>query len=225
MEISKQAFCIARTPAELAQYVQEAYEYISSRSDIRKIARLKREPYKAFIEELLPFSAFCSWKYGQRGDVLCSLVAGTPGRDAVCKETETGREHSVEITWPIEGKLEILEAKKINEQGFTCKHWNGDDLSEHEQAINRILSVANKKAFKDYRFQGGSTLIFVFDKEPLFWKSNPKHKQLINHLIARLKQIEFKAGNVILMLMPNKRIIAIKSSEKAPGCNTTSCAP
>ncbi|MDT8390565.1 MAG: hypothetical protein RRC34_08675 [Lentisphaeria bacterium] len=64
--IKRDDFTILRTPAELATYVSETYEVIASVREFRQTARLRREPYKTFIEELMPFSHFCTWRYGEQ---------------------------------------------------------------------------------------------------------------------------------------------------------------
>src|SRR3974390_2450383 len=104
IEITKAAFTVLRTPAELACYVREAYEYINRNRELKRNAPLRKGPYKAFLEELMPFSRFCTWKYRVRDDVLCALVQGTPGRDAIVIDRKSGNEHSGEITYPINGQ-------------------------------------------------------------------------------------------------------------------------
>lgn len=168
MDISEEAFQQPRTPKKLRQYVRDAYEYICSHREIRQKARLKEGPYKSFIEELLPLSAFCEWKYGERTDVLCSWVPRTQGRDGIIENTSTGMVHSIEITWPIDGKQDIIEAEQLNKFGMTnVQIRDHNDTIELEKATKRILDKAHDKSRKDYRSVGGSRLIFVFEEFPL----------------------------------------------------------
>jgi hypothetical protein len=217
MDISKEAFIIPRTPQELAQYVNDAYEYICAHHELVKAARLKREPYKTFAEELVPFSAFCCWKYGDRNDVLCSLAPGTKGHDAVVKDQTTGTEHEVEITWPIDGRQMIFDARQLNTHGHTEPNiWDIHDLSEHTKALSNTLEkVRRNKGIRDYRSPGGSTLIIVFDEEPLFWEDNPQHAYLLHNFAADLRQMELKVDNLLVMFMPKKRIVVVRSTESA----------
>ena len=217
MDISKEAFIVPRTPQELAQYVNDAYEYICGHDELVKVARLKREPYKTFAEEFMPFSVFCCWKYDDRNDVLCSLAPGTTDHDAVVKDQTTGTEHEVEITWPIDGRQIIFEARQLNEHGHTDPNiWDIHDLSEHTKALSNTLEkVRRKKVVRDYRCPGGSTLIIVFDEEPLFWENNSQHACLLDKLTADLGQTELKVDNILLMFMPNKRIVVVRSAEPA----------
>lgn len=178
------------------------------------LARLKKEPYKTFIEELLPFSIYCTWKYDNRTDVECYLAKGTGGRDGIIKDLNTGEEHSIEITWPIDGRAAILEAKQLNETGVTkVKVRDLMDTSENIDAMNRIFSTAEKKQLRDYTCIGGSTLIFVVDKWPLFWDDNPEHMKLFDSMIEQLQGIEFKADNILIMKMPKGDIVSVKSTE------------
>jgi len=205
MEISKKAFQKPRTPIDLQQYVDDAYEFICGPEDILHAARLKKEPYKTFQEELLPFSAFCTWKYGNRTDVLCSLVPGTTGRDAIVHHLTTDVKHSVEITWPIDGKQIVQNNKQLNESHTIWRTgWYDDGNTELKKAMERILNKAYDKSQKDYRSAGGSTLIFVFDEFSLFSRSDPKKVEILNNLIKQMREIDFRVDEVLLMLAQSR---------------------
>lgn len=98
MNMSKREFQLQRTPRDLQEYVSRAHEHIKSHRELLTAARLKTEPYKTFSEELVPFSAFCSWKYGDRTDVLCSLLPENSVGDAMVQDRVTGSDHVAEIT-------------------------------------------------------------------------------------------------------------------------------
>lgn len=209
--ISISDFYVKRLPIDLVKYVEDAYTFIDGNSELKKIARLKKEPYKTFIEELLPFSKFCKWKYGNRSDVLCSLVPGTTGRDAIITFCDKNIEHSVEITWPIDGLREFLHAKQLNEEGITdVMMWSGIESNYVE--IQRIIEGAQKKSIKDYRFSGGSSLLIVFEKEPFFLSDNPKHNEILDELIIKLKKISYLVDNVYLLIVPGEEFVIIKST-------------
>jgi len=213
IEITRDAFTIPRTPADLASYVRETYDYIDRNTELKSIARLRKEPYKTFLEELMPFSRFCTWKYGDRDDVLCALVQGTPGRDAFVIDKRTGSEHSVEITFPIDGKELLEEGKQLNECGITDIKVSGvNDISWQQAAIDLMLKIAKKKTLRDYRSPGGSTLIFVFNRW-LFWESIPKHVELLASLRRQLSLFDFHADNVLLMFAGDrKEILEVKKN-------------
>jgi hypothetical protein len=211
IEITKVAFTILRTPADLARYAREAYDHIDQNRELKRTARLRKGPYKTFLEELMPFSRFCTWKYGVRDDVLCALVQGTPGCDAIVIDRKTGSEHSVEITYPINGQQLLEEGRQLNERGITdIKTWLRNDISRQQSAIDLTLKIANKKMLRDYRSPGGSSLIFVFD-HMLFWDSNPKHVELLASMRRQLSLLDFQADNVLLMFVGDqKKILEVK---------------
>jgi hypothetical protein len=211
IKITKAAFTILRTPADLARYACGAYDHIDQNRELKRIARLRKGPYKTFLEELIPFSRFCTWKYGVRDDVLCALVQGTPGRDAIVIDRKTGSEHSVEITYPINGQQLLEEGRRLNERGITdIKTWLGNDISRQQSAIDLTLKIANKKTLRDYRSPGGSSLIFVFD-HMLFWGNNPKHVELLASMRRQLSLLDFQADNVLLMFIGDqKKILEVK---------------
>lgn len=215
--ISNDAFTIWRTPTELREYAQEVYDYIATHQEMKEAARLRKEPYKTFLEEFLPFSHFCEWRYGGRDDVLCSLVQGTPGRDAVVRDKASGGEHSVEITWPIDGQYVVGQGRQLNERSRTdFEVWDLHDLSRQESAVNRTIEIAHKKSLRDYRFPGGSTIIFVFDRF-LFCDRIPRHTSLLNSLHEQLVREDLKADNVLLMLVfgDQQKVVVVKDTEQA----------
>lgn len=214
--ITRDAFVILRTPRGLARYVSETYDYIAANDKLKADARLRKEPYKSFIEELMPFSHFCTWKYGDRNDVLCALVSGTLGGDATIIDKNTRSKHSVEITWPIDGRKIVQEGRQLNERGSTDFNvWDYNNTSQYQAAIDRTLTIAKKKAVRDYRNPGGSSIIFVFDHS-LFWDSNPKHVEVLQSLRDRLSEVSLLVDNVLLMLIfgNQKRIIVVKGNEQ-----------
>jgi hypothetical protein len=213
IEITRDAFTILRTPADLASYVRETYNEIDQDRELKYAARLRKGPYKTFLEELMPFSRFCSWKYGGRNDVLCALVQGTPGRDAVVIDKKTGSEHSVEITFPVDGQQLLEEGRQLNERGITdieISDVNG--ITRQKAAINLTLKIAKKKTLRDYRSSGGSSLIFVFD-HMFFWESIPEHVELLASLRRQLSLFDFQADNVLLMFVGDrKEILEVKKT-------------
>jgi hypothetical protein len=218
--IARTDFTILRTPADLDRYVKEAYSLIAADQAMRKNARLHKEPYKAFLEEVLPFSHFCTWKYTECRDVLCALTSdtsrhGTPGQDASVRDPISGEEHSVELTWPVDGSHMFRQALQMNEQGHTeFEIYDYDDVSRQKEAVERTLAIAKKKCLRDYRSQGGSTIIFIFDRS-LFWDDNPKHIDLLNSMRKGLSSMPFLVDEVLLMLVfgDQKQIIRVESTE------------
>ncbi len=214
MNITRELFTEFRTPDKQSEFFVELYNYIESDQELKQKARLREEPFKTFIEEFMPFTWFCEWKFSGRSDLECALLEGTPGRDGIVRKKDTKLEHNVEITWPIKGKEKKLKAQQLNNKGYSdLKIWDYEDTSLHKEAMQRTISIAAKKSLRDYRAEGGSTLIFVFDTE-LFWQSNEKHMQILNSLAAKLNEFKFMVDNVLLILVPEKKLIIIKDAEQ-----------
>lgn len=213
MDISRDLFTKFRKPDEQLEFLADIYRFIDNNEDLKKQARLRQEPFKTFIEEFMPFTWFCDWKFHGRLDVECALVEGTPGRDGIIRKKESSIEHNVEITYPIDGKENKRKAQQINERGYSdLTIWDYKDTTLHEEAVQRTLSIATKKALRDYRSNGGSTLIFVFDSH-LFQKSNKQHIQIFNSLIWKLNETTFMVDNILLMLTPEEYLMVIKDTE------------
>ncbi len=160
----------------------------------------------------MPFSHFCTWKYGDRDDILCALAQGTPERDGIVFDKATRNEHTVEITYPVDGQQIVDDGKQLNESGMTDVNiWEYNDISRQQVAIDLTKKIAYKKTLRNYLSPGGSSLIFVFDHW-LFWDSNPKHVKLLISLRTHLSLLNFKADDVLLMLIygNKKRIMKVK---------------
>lgn len=213
MNISKKEFQLKRTPQELQEYVALAKKYIEYHPEMVKPARLKKEPYKTFIEELLPFSKFCSWKYHDRSDVTCSLLPENSVGDAIVHDQAAGMEHLIEITWPMNGKKIVEEGRQLNEKGMT----NGEDLDNENnipllEIINRILSIAQKKLTRNYRTKDMSTLLLVFSDWPHYDDDDPKNQALLKAMLQKLKNAPFKVDNVVVLLIQSNKFIELKTS-------------
>lgn len=214
MNISRKEFELQRTPRELQKYVCRAFEHIRSHPELVKRARLKREPYKTFLQELLPFSVFCHWKYGDRTDILCSLLPKNSVGDAVVQDRATGSDHLIEITYPIDGRKVVKQGRQLNARGMTdTEVWDYNDTAPHLEAVQRALSRGQEKSRNDYRAKGGSTLILVFKEDPYFWADEPEHQAILDRFVQDLRTIEFKVDDVVVLLDQSKRIIDVKSTQ------------
>lgn len=212
MRITRDIFTIFRNPIKQSAFCGEVYTFIKDNKELRHTARLRPEPFKTFIEEFMPFTFFCEWKYGDATNVECALVEGTPGRDGIVRNVETGLEHSVEITCPIDGLEVMREAKQLNERGYTdLKIWALGNTSMHQGVVKRTLKIAEKKALRNYHSPGGSTLIFVFDSD-LFRPSNQQHISIMTTLLEQLRNISFLCDDVLLILSPQRKIMVVKTT-------------
>jgi hypothetical protein len=160
----------------------------------------------------MPFIWFCDSNYRGRIDIECALVGGTEGRDAIIRRKDDLLEHNVEITWPIDGQKIKTKMQELNDNGITTLGiFDSENTSLHEEAVNRLLNIANKKSLRNYRSDGGATLIFVLDS-CLFWETNEKHMQLLKSLKCELTEFNFMADNILVILSPEKKIFTIKNT-------------
>ncbi len=221
--LSKEEFQRPRTPYELSQYVKKVYADVKGDKNIVKIARLKKNLYKQFIEELYPFSVFCNWKYPEN-NVLCELIIGNQGYDGIIT-LSTGEKEFIEITWPIDGQKKIQLARYMNklldirtgnqndikEFEIRCETYDYNDLSKWKAVKDHVIEVAKNKALKDYTSTGGSSLVFLVDVEYLYFNRDDHNKELLD-IVEQLKKIDYKVDSVYVILMPYEEILIIKEN-------------
>ena len=102
-----------RTPKELLDYFESNYSAIIKDPEIIKKARLRKEHFKRFIEELRPLSIYCYQRFAKHDDIQCCLSEPNAPYDALVYLKE--KVLKLEITWPIDG--EKLH-QKLNNRGF-----------------------------------------------------------------------------------------------------------
>lgn len=204
MYVARSDFCQWRTPPGLAEYVESLYQEICYGREAVVHARQRREPYKSYVEELLPFSIYCSHRFGSRTDVRCALAPRNLPYDALI-ETEEHR-IVVQVTWPRDGAYEATQARLLNERGFgETLHWDSRDVSLQEAVLERIKETASKKLLHDHRSSDGSALLFVVD-DWLFWQSDPGHRRVLLEMEECLRSYDFKVEEVSLLLMRSKEV-------------------
>ncbi len=201
-----------RTPDELASYIDSIFDSIKADKDAREIARMKKDVFKVLIEEIYPFSIYCKLKYAGK-NVLCSPVIGNQGFDATIESNTGELIELVEFTWPIDGQKEHFKCKQLNEKGHTdVEIWYYNDNSKILDLIDRIIKKAHDKSLKNYKSEKGSALVFVLDIEPSFDLERLEHKEKIEFLKTKLKEIKFNVKAQYILLLPIQELIEIKNS-------------
>ena len=208
--ITKDDLETKKTPDDLYAFVESTFESILTNAEEKKVARLRKPPYKELIEEVYPLSIFCKQKY-QDKPVLVQPVVGNQWYDAKIETIKGEPVENIELSWPIDGQKENYEAVQLNEKGHTkLEMWDVNDNSQRQQIIERIIVKANDKALKDYSTTEGSSLIFVLDIAPYFGMQKIENPDEIEYLKQKLKEISFKVTNVYLLLLPIKELIEIQ---------------
>jgi hypothetical protein len=196
-----------RSPSELAEWFKLKYEEILADPVEKQKARLHQGLYKYFIEEIYPLVLFVDWKF-KNDDVLCQPKIGSQGYDAIIwLKSDPESIHNVEVTWPQNGQDYKAIAKVMNATGF---HYRcGDDFRQHDfEVLGLVKNTASKKAIKDYRNHGGSTLLIVVDTSCSPVNDNERKKQL-NELATEIRKISFLVESVYLIASPNADIIPV----------------
>ncbi len=193
-----------RKPSELAEWYYAKYEKIRSSPDEVKKARLHRGFYAYFVPEIYPLVLYSLWRF-PHDDVLCQPKIGNQEYDAtIYPLDEPNQTHTVEVTWPQDGKENKTVADLMNTHGFHGRV--GDDFEHYNRDIlQRVLSTAEKKSLKDYRALGGSALLIVLDTECSPLEKSERLSQ-ISSLSADISKIEFLVDSVYLIATPHEGI-------------------
>jgi len=207
--ITKEDLQIKRTPEDLYNFIKDTLGKIRLNKEVKRIARLRRSPYKELIEEVYPLSVFCKLKY-KDSSVFCQPIIGNQGYDAIVESDDGELIEIVEISWPIDGQKAHYQAVQLNEKGYTkLEIWDVNDATQRNQIINHIVEKAMEKAHKDYFTQKGSSLVFVLDITPYFGVSKIEYEDDIETLKQQLKEINYKVDKVYLLLLPIEMLIEI----------------
>jgi hypothetical protein len=190
-----------RCPSDLADWWWKKYEKIRSNEIEVKKARLHVGLYKYFMREMFPLSIFASWKYPDV--VLVRWVSVNKEYDAeVLWGINHHQCHSIEITWPNDGKKHKEVSAALNTCGYHGGFIGDDFYNYNEDVQTRVIGGGKKKAVNDYRMTGGSTLLIVLDTtcSPL---DKEKRDAQIEKLSVLLGQKSYLVDNVYLIGIPH----------------------
>lgn len=194
--LSKEDVEKERTPFELARFVRDVIESVNGDDELRKFALLKKGYYKEFLEEVVPLSIYCGWKFPSN-DVKCKNILGNQPYDAVVLSAGSDILEYVEITVPIDGKKDRRESEQRIEKGRTDIEC-GDFIDKREDVIKRIIKVAKKKSLNDYSLK--TSLIILMNTFPYFDIHKKDEFSMIQELINELREIDFNVGAVYLIV-------------------------
>lgn len=208
--ITEKELQVKRSPEELHKFVESTFESIRADDKSKKVARLRKPPFKELIEEVYPLSVFCELKY-QGASVQCYPVIGNQGYDAKIESNAGELIENIELTWPIDGQQAHFAALQLNDKGHTdTEVWDVNDNTKRKQIIDQIIQTANKKSLKDYDVPEGSSLVFILDISPYFGMHKIEHTKDIDTLQQQLKEIDYKVKSVYLLLLPINDLLNIK---------------
>lgn len=199
-----------RTPTELAAWYYTKYEEIRTNEEEVQKARLHQGLYAYFVPEIYPLLLYSLWKFPD-GGVYCQSKIGSQGYDAIIYPIERPDQiHTIEVTWPQDGKGNKEVSKILNDSGFYGRV--GYDFEQYNEDIfKRIPNTAKKKALKDYRSFGGSSLLIVLDTKCSPLNSSERLMQL-GDLIKEISKINFRVDSVYLVAIPHTGIFPVKAA-------------
>ncbi|MDQ0887957.1 hypothetical protein QFZ81_003045 [Paenibacillus sp. V4I9] len=188
---------IYRNPAQMRVYFEMKRTEIIDNKEYVKLARLKKGRYKEFLEEFYPLYLFSQTKYVS-SDSEIRLVVGNQRYDGLLK-LPSGHIQKIEITEYIDGHKENMDAKKINERGYSeMRIGDTRDLkTKANDYMEKVIENANRKAQKDY--QGTSIIILINSLLHLdIWEL--KTDEFIVRLLSRLRELQFNSDAVYLLV-------------------------
>ncbi|MBO8168168.1 MAG: hypothetical protein H0Z35_03150 [Thermoanaerobacteraceae bacterium] len=186
-----------RTPSQMKDYFESKKEAIVADENLTKLVRLKKGIARKFLAEFYPLYCFSQSCYCP-DDAMMRVVIGNQGYDAIIRFAN-GDEKKLEFTEYIYGQEEYQDAIKLNERGYGVIRC-GDirDLDQKcDDYLSKVVSNAKNKSQKDYL---GVTLIFIISTFEIldFWGRDSK--SFIERLIGELRQLQFKANEVYLLV-------------------------
>ena len=99
---------------------------------------------------------------------------GNQNHDAIITDKSGNLIERIEITAPVDGKLEYLEAIQLNEDRISVRV--GDPAKDRACVMQRILNGAKKKSVIDY---GDASLLIVVNFYPEFFMISPMPSKIL----------------------------------------------
>lgn len=198
-----------RTVGELRDFLNGTFAAIKADPAACSVARERKGLYKPLIEELWPLSWYFAAKYAGT-DCKLMLKVGNQGFDAVVMQGEDSVEW-MEVCWPIDGQRRAEVVRLLNERGHGPIEVYDNPLERLREVFARTIAGAQKKAVRDYRAEGHSSLALVVDLLPYYHADIPAHREEVRALAAELGDLQYKVEQVALLLSPSQEVIMIKN--------------
>lgn len=201
--LSKHQLQQTRTVKKLSQFVVKTFVRVSlKRSELHR-AHLRKGLYKDFQDEIVPLAAFCRLKYPKK--YLIQYVIGNQAFDAKVFDAQKQLVEKIEMTFPQLGRDAADDSKLVVTRGFgeTRIYRPGDNL---RSLLPVVARVAEKKSKKDY---ADCCLVFVISYLPPFACHTGLYQAHVDSIVRLLKQYSFKAKQVFLLDLPNKKLFEV----------------
>lgn len=200
-----------RTAKELSSYLEKLFAAIRRDQSARQSARARKGLYKPLIEELWPISWYFASKYA--GSLFrLKLELGNQGFDAVVLDESATPVEWIEASWPIDGHKHAETVRLLNERGHGPVEVYNNPINKLKEVFQFTLAGAQKKAVRDYHFEGHSTLALVVDLLPYYHADDPAHRYEVDQLVEKLSQLEYRVSDVVLLLAHSREVLNVRSA-------------
>jgi hypothetical protein len=198
---------LPRSVSELNEFLAMIFEKIQLDNEVKKMARERRGLYKPLIEELWPLSNYFRKTYFEEGYRLAPQI-GNQGFDAIIRDAQGTQVEQIEVSWPIDGHKHAEVVRLLNEKGRGPIEVF-DPLQKLEELFRLVLSGAQKKAARDYKTQGLSSLVLVVSLFPYFFQDIPEHQMAFKNFVRNLSGIKYQVDKVVLLISTSWEVITI----------------
>jgi hypothetical protein len=202
--ISKHQLQQKRTVRKFSSFVPKVIRQVSAKQSERHLAHLKSGLYKEFIDEVIPLSQFCMYRYPK--NYLVQYSCDNRPYDA-CVLTPGGQiVEKIEIAFPQLGHEQSKVNKKVVERGYAFDGWNspGEAIAKLRIPFKKTGLKKSKKNYPD------TVLVFVADYLQMFKIHFGIGLQRRDELVRILKAFSFNAKEVFLLDVPSKLIVKIQ---------------
>ncbi len=187
-----------RSPSALRDFVKETHRIVCANKCERHRGIMKAGLYKKFLDEIVPLSHFALHIYPESYEV--EPILGNQPYDALVWDQSGAEVDRIELTVPHDGKAAADDALLTVTRDFGGVHVYapGDDFMA---LFPFILATCEKKAMSDYR--DCSLVVAIREMFPIDFSEALLYKQNCEALALKMRNIEFTAKRVFLLVLPD----------------------
>lgn len=195
-----------RTPTELREFVASKRALIEANAEALRSGILKEGIYKEFVDEIMPLGRCAFAIYSDE----CRIrpILGNQGYDAEVLDAAGNVVDKIEVTAPKFGAEDAADARLVVSRGGGKMHVWDDDSQPLAALCPLIVSVAQKKAEKDY--SDCTLLIVAATKFPPHESEKPAISKIADCLVKELQKISFRAKRVLLDVAPLCKVFEVQ---------------
>jgi len=199
-----------RTMQKQREFYQKTHDDISASEEEIADARIRKGIYKKFFEEFCVLLKYCEEKYKTNPKIEFRWVDIQGEKLNYDGEIYLDNEliEKVEITCPLLGEKDFLDAKDLNEYGIT-KMEVGDIEIKMGEIKNEIIQAAENKN-NNVHYDNTITLVILLEDYKHFFSSVPLCDETLKEIEEVLKKKTFKFKNVYILKNINNDFQLVK---------------